>query len=63
MQNMDKYIDEFEGLEKFFRCLKEQAMEFKKNADKKISDLELSYKNEVQDLLLKIFVEKSAKNL
>ena len=63
LQNMDKYIDEFAGLEKFFRCLKEQAQVFKNNADDKIPDVNLSYKNEVKEVILKILVEKNAEKL
>ncbi len=54
MKKMDLFIDEFAGLEKFFRCLKEQTQQFKKKAGEKIPDSKGTYKNEAKEVVKKI---------
>ena len=63
LKKVDDYAKELEGHEKFFRSLKKQTEEFRKQADKKIPNVEPTYKKEVKQVLKKILVEKNAENL
>ncbi len=65
LEKVDYYEEEFTGLEKYFRCLKEQIQEFKKKANDIIPDIieTTFYINEVQTLVKKIIEEQNSEDL
>ena len=63
LNSIDKYIDELLGLEKFFRCLREQTEVFRQNAAKKIPDATISYKEEVKDVVKEILKSDTVEKL
>jgi len=63
MNDLTEIAEEFEKIEKYFRCLKEQVLEFQQKAIHIIPDVDQDYKKEVKQVLKDLLLAKSGEEI